>query len=232
MSLEIEKCLNESNRDFYYCNVDSKLNVNLISSNVDDHIWWNKCRDSDIDVTIIAGNDYPNPFSFSHEMLHLYLFANGFSSFGLKLIDSYPKLSTNLINHEDSINDILNVMAHPKMIPIFTNRLRMPELKFFAKRIRLVHDVDIDKLKHGFNPSGNDFSINFTNYLRFFFYSRYNCLQEFDVDYLKYNSELKEIDNQLFDILDKTCSIWDKYPEDYNNIAFFYYMFSELEKYL
>lgn len=231
MELEINKCLNEFNREFYSNNVASELNVKLFSSETNDNIWSNNFIDGNENVTICAGNDYPNVYSFSHEMLHLYLFANQFSSHGSH-INCYESLRCHIVNPIKLANEITNCTAHYKMLPIFTKELNHGKHFFFANWKRLVNDPDIAILKAEYEYTCSSQCVHFTNFIKYFFYTRYHFNNALAKEYNNYQDKLKEIDKALFEILANSCTLWEKEITNYNNIKFTNSLYPELNKYL
>jgi hypothetical protein len=231
MNYEIKKCLKKSNRKFYNDNVASELKVTLISSGLDNNKWWNEFIDGNENVKIFAGKDYPNEFSFSHEMLHLYLFANGFASHAAN-IDCYQRLRFHIVDAKILSDEIANCTAHYKMLPIFTKKLKYKKVKFFANWERLVHDDDISKLTAEYKCTCPNQCIHFTNFIKFFFYTRYHFNDDLSQEYIDYQDKLKKIDEILYKILLDSCTLWEKDMTNYNNLEFINTLYPKLNEYL
>lgn len=230
--MEIEKCLDERNRDFYKENVASKLRVRLLPSDVDSNTWTAKYRDGDTEVFIIAGNDYPNIESFTHEMLHLYLFANSFSTFGITAFAFFDKLKRNLVLPQVTLDGIFNAIAHYKMLPIFTKDLKMDKAKFLANAGKLVMESDIKLLESSFHSDIEGLPYHFTNFIRFFFDIRYHFSKELEQRYREYQERIRAIDDRLYKILDTNCSMWESDIKSYDNTVFFNSLYADLDDYL
>lgn len=104
MGMDIKPCLGVNNiEEFYKKHIEPEFKVELCSTGIENNIWSNKYRDGEEDAQILAGNDYPNPLSFSHEMLHLYLYANEFSTLSnwfISFPDAYNRLNSCLITSD------------------------------------------------------------------------------------------------------------------------------------
>lgn len=229
--MNIEQCLDNRNKDFYIENIASNLNVTLISSETNSNVWQAIYRDNDKNAFIVAGNDFPNIESFTHEMLHLYLFVNGFNTFGLTSILFYEKLNRNLIESKKTINGISNAISHYKMLPIFIEELKMEKDLFFPSQIQYVNNNLLTNLEENFKNDLANRPNHFTNFIRHFFDIRYHFSHNLEKEYSNYKERLKVIDNELFNILNRSCETWEK-SEGFDNTDFFNTMYSQLEDYL
>jgi len=230
-SLNIECCLDSRNRRFYDEHICGKLKVSLILSEHDSNIWRAQYSDGHTDVSIIAGNDFPNVESFSHEMLHLYLFANGFNAFGLTLYAFFERLKVNLHDPTDVINGILNAIAHCKMLPIFIDELKMKEELFFSSSKKFVDNERIVSLIVRQRNLPNNPPLYFTEFIRCFFDLRYHFQDKLDNSYNLYTKKLKVLDPALFHILDDNCKKWE-YSSGFDNTDFFHNVYEQLNDYL
>jgi hypothetical protein len=227
----IEQCLDDRNREFYINNIASKFNVTLISSKTNSNIWLASYKDNDKNVSIIAGNDFPNIESFTHEMLHLYLFDKGFNTFYIESIEFFGKLKQNLIKPLCLVNGISNAISHYKMLPIFTEMLHMKKEKFFPSQIQYVNDNHLTNLEEKFKYDLANRTYYFTNFIRHFFDIRYHFSDSLEKVYSDYSNRLKSIDPILFNILNNNCENWEN-SESFDNTDFFNSMYIQLESYL
>jgi len=232
MKLEIKDCLNHQNEAFFNDHIKYAFEIDLISSNEASNFWCLKCRDNDPKVLIIAGNDYPNIESFTHEILHLFLIKNGFfPSWGTNLICFYPKLKSKIAEIPLTTESISNAIAHKKMLSIFEDSLKMDKQKFFSKWVRFEDDTSIAVLKQTYRTAIGINQYSFTNFIRTFFNTRYHFSDNLVHIYHNYQNELSQLDYKLYKILNDVCDDWDG-SSIYDNSAFFNKLYKNLEDYL
>jgi hypothetical protein len=227
--MEVEECINEKNADFYYNKVANELTVKLVAANSGNNIWHVRYKDGDPNVYIFCGDNFPDVECFTHEILHLYLFKNGFSTFFLDHIQYYNKLSITLLNPKETLDGIANAISHYKMLPLFTNELNMQKEIFFPNHIRYINDQDITRLK---NINAYPSQEIFTNFIRHYFNARYYFSDILNAEYNNYFNELSVINNELYSILDGVCNEWEKNINEYDNVNFFTSLYNQLEEYL
>jgi len=231
MELDIQACIEDINEDFYKENIENSFNIKLLSSNENNKKWRVDYQDNDPDVTIYAGEDFPNIGSFTHEILHLYLFDNDFELFPSSTLQFYSKLYRKIVETKETVDGILNAIAHYKMLPLFTDRLGFRKIDFFPNGERVVTDADIERLKEKYKIDSTYDNYPFTNFIRTFFDTRYHFSSDLESEYGQYIEELKSIDGGLYNILDNNCLTWEK-SKSYNNTDFFNSLYKQLNDYL
>jgi hypothetical protein len=231
MCLEIGKCLDDRNRKFYYKEISSYFDVNLVNRNENNDVWGANYNNESKYVTIYAGNNYPNIGFFTHEMLHLYLFKHGFKSVSEDDYLEFIELRHMILNPQQTIVTIANDIAHYKMLPIFTDKLGFNKDDFFSTTNMLIKAKDIDNLIFGFNSNPNNRKLHFTNFIHIYFDTRYHFSDELEEKYSSFQVKLQETDCKLFSILKAHCDVWEKDISDYSNSKFFRSLFSDLEEY-
>lgn len=227
--MKVEDCLDNRNTLFYRSQVETKLNVSIIPNPLEDNIWRARYRNGDQNVFIVAGSNYPNIESFTHEMLHLYLFANGFKVYLAKDISDFEILRVRLLSPSETLDGIANLISHYKMLPIYINELKMEKAKFFADAYQYVTDDNLGDLEKNYSKTD---SVRFTNFVRHFFDTRYHFSEIYKEPYSNYTRQLELIDKTLYIILDNHCSEWEKKITSYDNTHFFNSLFNALENYL
>jgi len=228
--LDINQCLNEKNEIFYNENIKPYTNITLENNIKDNNIWEVSFTSNSTDIIIKAGNDFPNVESFSHEMLHIYLFLNGFNCCYIDYLPFYRQLCSNICMINETICGIANAISHYKMLPIYIDILKMDKIKFCSDWDPKITDADLLNLRSSMYDKKID-SCNFTKFIRFYFNSRYNFSDELNNKFSVYQKELKSKDAVLYGILENCCNGWDN-SNDYKNSKFFIQLYSNLTKYL
>ncbi len=229
--MDPDECLDRNNHDFYYKEIANELNVKLVSGNTGNTVWTVRYGDGDKNAIIYAGVDYPNIESFTHAILHLYLFINGFKTFYLNYIKYFSNVFKTLIKPNETMDGIANSIAHFKMFPLFTEKLKMDKAKFLPNRNN-ISDDDLKNLIRDQNGNQNQKQYYFTNFIRHYFDSRYPFSFVDSERYENYLTQLKNIDEQLFAILEERCTEWEQDLCNYDNEDFFITLIPELDKYL
>lgn len=230
--MEPDDCLDKRNHDFYYMEIANNLNVNLILGNTGNKVWTVQYRDGDENVSVFAGIDYPNIESFSHEILHLYLFINGFKTFYIEYVIMFSNLFKTLIKPFETLNEISNTISHFKMYPLFTEKLKMDGSKFLSNINNYMSDDHLKDLLKNKKGNSQDLQYYFTNFIRHYFDVRYDfpfILSEKNKYFL---TQLKNIDEKLFTILEECCIAWEADICNYDNEEFFCTLIFKLDQYL
>lgn len=158
-----------------------------------------------------------NPASFTHELLHIYLRTKEvYIGGGLtNSIKSSPILikfcSDGLIEH------IGNCLEHIKILPEFI-KLGYKESEFlFDYAVNKLTDGEIQRIKASFSTGSSMTKMYNGRTIDFFigkYFSAISCPNRI-IDYSKNLLELKQIDNDLFSILESLRIAWDNF--DYNS---------------
>lgn len=232
MQFDVYSCLDERNSDFYHNEVRAHLKV-FFAEGGDNTIWTCKYSDAADFAWICYGNNYPHIESFTHEILHLYLYINGYSTFYYGYAQCFPNLVNYIGELEATLDGISNIISHKKMLPIFVERLRMNKDHFFSKDgIQFLPESSIEKIKNNFHTVPEEFSENFTNFIRHYFNTRYCFFDSLIDKYEQYQNDLRQTDPNLFGIMEACSRAWDSDLNNFENTNFFTDLILGLDKYL
>ncbi len=155
--------------------------------------------------------------SFTHELLHIYLETKKvFISGGLKLyVREYPTLSTFL--SEEFLDHLGNCLEHIKMLPEFL-RMGFSSQEFILDfSVNKLNDQEIWDIKMKFKTI-NQNTVNYNSTAIRLYIAKYFAVKACPnklINYEKGLSELKNVDNELYNILEEFMNEWEKF--DYND---------------
>lgn len=162
---------------------------------------------------------------FTHELYHIKLVENGFLTTDELLIALKEKKLTNY-----SLNELNNIIAHPKFYNDFINLNYLPSEFFcdFDKDYTNFINNAVQIIEESFSEeSYNDTAIN--SFLAIYFVSIFCKNSKFlkkSVDDLDY---LKRIDQQLFEIISSHWTKWIN-SDSLDNLQFFTLLFENIQE--
>lgn len=230
-NLDFEPCLDDRNRVLFKVEIAPTYNIKFVKQHGNINLWGVIYRNGSNEVTIFAGNDYPNVECFTHEILHLFLFKNGFKPLSEENLIGYDNFGQSLVTPTQILKNIENQTAHYKMLPIYIDQLQYDKDLFFSKDNQPILQCNLDALENDFKIKLGKMKIPFTNFLTIYFDTRYHFSVEYEDQYSMFQSKLKEIDSELFSILTYHCEEWEKNITDYSNDCFVTSLFKALEGY-
>ena len=171
---------------------------------------------------IVAPNETPNQVAFTHELLHIQLFAFGFvdSNTIRNVVDKdYKYFSYELL---DKLN---NNLAHFKMLPTFTS-IGFDKKDFLHGNL----SEQLAQSKERIEILNNDSNKNLRLQKIICEYSILKFFENFeDLDTKDCLNKLYQLDNDLFNILEQSFSEWNK-SISYDNLKFFQTLMTRIKK--
>lgn len=159
------------------------------------------------EIAIIRPIGCTNKEAFTHELLHAYLFTQGFKPFSQKNYAHYSKKNKDFrAAFEGSAPDrtIYNAIQHPKMIPLFIGAgFQKENFRTDKDEIQLGLEYEYSLLQN--KKPYQDYFINFIRH-----YSRVNdCpTDKYLPEYSVYVNKLKKFHNELYDIFQRHWDEW------------------------
>jgi len=157
------------------------------------------------EISIVRPIDSTNKAAFTHELLHAYLFTQGFRPLNTReTFDHFFKKNTNFKSAfygSQPDRSIYNAIQHAKMIPLFT------KAGYHKDDFRTDSDMPVClQTEYKSLQNKNTYQDYFMNFIKF--YSRVNdCPAEKQLaDYTNYANKLKCLDKELYGIF---CSHWN-----------------------
>lgn len=195
--------------------IDFEINPDLLDNNCNK---WGMLPT----FKILAPNDSVNKPAFTHELLHIQLFALGFvdsSSIRYMVDKNGVYFSGELL---DKIN---NNLAHLRMLPTFQN-LGFDKYKFMNKTPVKLYGDTLNRIKE--LPSETNKYLRLQKLI-----CKYSTIRYFDffdeLDTKESIDILQKIDNKLYLVLEGAFTDWIKGNSN-DNIKFFMDLKSEIEK--
>lgn len=167
--------------------------------------------------------------SFTHELLHIFIRQKEiFIGSSIKLLINGNETLSKVFSN-DLIEHFGNCLDHIKMLPIYL------ELGFDKKKFITDYDVnkcsksEVQALKNGFKVRGTYYYEFVDYYIGKFIAIKSDPKQH--INYPKSLKELKNIDSNLFDILENLINEWVEMPiekvniwdDDYHSISYKFY---------
>jgi hypothetical protein len=210
--LPTQSCVDDRNSQLFI-SLSKNNNIELFKNKKSEY-WLIYYNPNDKNVPIIAGKDYPCVEFFTHELLHLVLYQNGYD----KTIHEYVIDSSKHFKHcisQDTIDAIINNIAHFKMFPKFIE-LNLDENRFLMNDELTVKSEDIVKLETLYYRMDRDY---FDYFIHVFFDLRYCFSKKYSGKAIKLLKKLNLIDNELYKILENVSNIWEQ-SEGFSNSIF------------
>ncbi|MFP9113112.1 hypothetical protein ACLI1A_04175 [Flavobacterium sp. RHBU_3] len=220
-SIYLEKLLDDKNKKLW----NSLIETEEIVISVDDYQSYGVYSESNHHTIEVPLNDFKSS-SFAHELLHIHLSKCGVNVAGCIEILSSNNPKVRKIFSRDLIDNIGNNLNHMKMVNLFL------ELGYEIEEF--IDDYNINKGKHQqFSQLQNYFCFNHHGrkvyldkaidvYIGIYFSAKACPNKSFN--YATFYDDLRNIDFELIEILERYISAWDKY--DYNNRLESYHLFT------
>jgi len=210
MTVDFNQYIDQRNRDLWEV-LSKDFCVSVVYSSDDTYSIYNKGKIAIIYVPA----DAPCKDSFTHELLHLYLWQRQvFIGSNIKArIDEDPLLSC--IITPGLVEHISNCLDHIKMLPIYL-KLGFTRTKFISDyELEKCTDTTLDGIQYFLQDRGTLWSYFVDQFIGKFIGMK-ACPND-EIDYSGKLARLKEIDAKLFEILDDFWRNWENFDIEVND---------------
>lgn len=225
ISDQIPKYINYQNRQIWE---EIKLHYNFILTyNPLEKSW--SCTTEDLIAEIITPTKEIDYEAFTHELLHIYLDFLGLSKYPDFIYNIMGENSFGILVVESSlISALYNFCSHKKMYPYF-KQMGFSEYRFVNARIYF-NDLDLNYIRNGFLSNGKQ-SKYIDQFIGHTLSMMNNVVEEDKVHCEKYLQKLKEVDEELYRIVEEFDREWE-YSKDLDLLSIFLIFEKKLDDWL